>query len=526
MRIGFAAIYSWRPHVEHLHFLARLARQVGHDVSFLTCDGDLGSCYTRELRDKPAWRECLQCRAGGLRSYARADVLAIGELRSKEFALTSEQARSWATSSASTLGRFETAEDFQSAEFRAIVGRLEQGVSDAHAAARQWIRRHRLDAVCVFNGRMDATRAILEAAAAEQIRLLSVERTWFGDGLHLLPDESCLGLRNVHAMMREWRDRPLTQGQALRAVSHVAGRILRTNSREWRSYNVNPRPVEWPGGRSVRRRVLLIPGSLNEVWGHPDWQLKWPEPTAAYDAIIEHFSLRPGELVLRCHPNWGERIGKATGERCERYYSDWAARRGIPCIPSKDTASTMDLIDQCDAIVVASGSAALEAGVLGKQVISISPSNYQEAGFRDSAYDADELRMLRLHADLGGDEREILARRNSRLALRFCYTAAYRIPQYVGEVRAVSTTSYRYDFGADPQRFIDILRTGRLVPDDSTSAPDTREEDAVLDRVEQRDWNALRPGAVPDGRELERLRRRTLYRAVDWIGARKPIGDR
>jgi hypothetical protein len=526
MRIGFAAVYSWRPHVEHLFFLARLARQAGHEPFFLTCDSDLSTCYTRELRDKPSWRECLQCRAGGIRSYAGSGVSAIGRLRSEAHSVSPEQSREWAQSSASTLGRFETAVEYQSEEFLGLLERLADGVADTYAATREWIRRERLDAVCAFNGRIDATRAILEAAAAEKIRFLSVERTWFGDGLQLLPDESCLGLRNVHAMMRAWRDRPLTRQQALRASSQVAARILRTNVKEWRSYNANARAVEWPGGPAAKRKILLIPSSLNEVWGHPDWELKWSEPTAAYDAIIEQFGLRPDELVLRCHPNWGENIGKNTGARSERYFSAWAARRGIHSIGSTDTASTIDLIGQCDAIVVASGSAALEAGVLGKQVISISPSNYQEAGFRDSAYDAEELRSLRLHAELDPGQRSVLARRNSRMALRFCYTAVYRVPQYVSSVRAVTTTSYRYDFSADPRRFIDILRTGQLQPDDDKCAGDAREEDAVLDLVERQEWGGLQPIGTPDSQELRPLRRRVMYRAVDWIGARKPVGDR
>jgi hypothetical protein len=477
------------------------------------------------LRDKPAWRECLQCRAGGLRSYVSANVSSIGELNGHRAGQPSEHARTWAGSSASTLGRFETAQEYESEEFAGLLARLEQSVSDTYAAAREWIRRERLDAVCGFNGRMDATRAILEAAADEKVRYVSVERTWFGDGLQILPDESCLGLCNVHAMMREWRGRPLTRHQALVAGSHVAGRILRINVKEWRSYNANARAVKWPGGEQARRKILLIPSSLNEVWGHPDWQLKWPEPTAAYDAIIRHFGLRPEELVLRCHPNWAENIGKNKGERSERYFTEWAKLRGVHFIASSDTASTMGLIAQCDAIVVASGSAALEAGVLGKQVISIAPSNYQDAGFRDSAYDAEELRMVRLHVELDPVERMALARRNARLALRFCYTAAYRVPQYVAHVRAVSTTNYRYDLGADPRRFIDILRTGQLAPDDPTFAVDEEGEDAVVDLIERREWDAFRAITAPS-QELERLRRRMAFRVVDWIAERKSVGDR
>jgi len=93
-------------------------------------------------------------------------------------------------------------------------------------------------------------------------------------------------------------------------------------------------------------------------------------------------------------------------------------------------------------------------------------------------------------------------------------------------VHAVTTTNYRYDFRADPQRFIDILRNGQLVADDGSWAADAREEDAVVDLVERRDWSAFGLEAAPAGRELERLPRRMLYRPVDWIGARKSVGDR
>ena len=51
LRVGFATVYAWRPHVEHLMFLAGLAKQAGHETFFLACDADLPACYTREIRD-------------------------------------------------------------------------------------------------------------------------------------------------------------------------------------------------------------------------------------------------------------------------------------------------------------------------------------------------------------------------------------------------------------------------------------------------------------------------------------------
>lgn len=522
LRIGFATIYSWRPHVEHMYFLARLAEKAGHAALFLTCDGDLPTCYTREMRDRPAWQECLLCRAGGVRSYSRSNVTSIGAMAQRDAAAAQPD---WAGSSASTLGRYESDADYASPEFNATADRLVPAVQLSYQAARAWIRDQRLDAVCVFNGRMDVTRAILEAARSLGVRVVSLERTWFGDGLQIYPEESCLGLKTVHRLIGYWRERPLTRRQAVQAASYVARRFLRRNDKEWRAFNVNAKATDWPvhGGR---RKVLLIPSSRGEVWGHPDWESGWLDPLKAYDALIAHLGLLPTDLLLRCHPNWGQRIGRQGGERSESYYVDWAARRGIHIVSSTDTTSTLGLIEQCDAIVVANGSAALEAGILGKQVIAIAPSTYQEAGFRDSIASPDQLADLRLHADLDADE---LAHRRAliaRLTLRFAYSIVHRVPQYTQFVRAEATTRYRYDMSADPQRFIDLLRGGELRADDEDYAEGTGDEDDVLQRIASRDWEGLLDALEPDSRTYEPMRRRLFFRHIDAVRQLMPVGDR
>ena len=522
MRIGFAVLYAWRPHVEHAYFLASLAERSGHLAFHLSCQADLPSCYTRELRGRPAWQECLACRAGSIGSFTGSRVASIGAQAGADDAVAP---REWAQSSASTLGRFESAADYAEPAFAAYVDRLAPAVERTYRAARAWIRENRLDAVCVFNGRMDATRGVLEAARSLGVRVISMERTWFSHGLQLYPEESCLGLRSVHRLVREWRDRPLTEWQARTAAGYPAARFLRLNATEWRAYNVDARAAAWPVA-GARRRILLIPSSLNEVWGHPDWASAWPDPLAAYDALIERFGLQPSDLVLRCHPNWAERIGRQGGERSERHYLQWAEARGIHGIASADTASTLGLIEQCEAIVVAGGSAALEAGMLGKQVIGIAPSTYQEAGLRDDASSPAALATLRLQAELPADELAARRTRVARQTLRFAYTMIHRIPQYVNEVRAETTTRFRYDPDTDPARFIELLRSGVLQPDDADFAADEAAEDAVLQQVAEGRWERLAQAPATPPRERVAIRRRLLFRPVDAVRERMPLGDR
>lgn len=524
MRVGFASIYSWRPHVEHVYFLATLARSAGHEAFFLTCDSDLPTCYTREMRDLPKWVECMQCRAGGVRSYAASNVSSIGACAKPSPSDVRPPDPSWANSSASTLGRFESNEDYASEQFHSIANRLEPAVSKAYDASVNWIRRNRLDAVCLFNGRKDVTRALYEAAKACCVRVLSVERTWFGDGLQIYPDEHCLELGSVHRLMREWRDRPLLRAQAELAASYVAKRFLRRNQNEWRAYNVNAEQTPWPVAGS--KRILLVPSSRNEVWSHPHWESKWSHPLEAYDALIRHFGLRAEDLVLRCHPNWSERIGRAGGELSERYYVEWARKRGVHCVGSTESTSTLGLIEQCEAIVVANGSAALEAGVLGKQVIGIAPSIYKEAGLRDSADGADELARLKLRSDLSEAARLESIDRAARQTLRFAYTMIHRIPQYTRQVRATTTTRYRYDFSADPYRLDKLLRTGMLEADDNEYAEDMTAEDDVLRKMHERRWLDLVESGLPAPFQHEPLLRRPLFRAIDTIRGWLPVGDR
>jgi hypothetical protein len=525
MRIGLTSLYAWRPHVEHLHYLAGLATEAGHGVSYLTCDADLASCYTKALRpERSDWAHCMRCRLGGVRSYAAQGVVSIGELAVPPTPASPHTAE-WSHSSASSLGRFESDAEFAGAEFAALASNLDGPTRQTHAAALRWIEREKLDAICLFNGRMDATRAVLEAARTAGIPFVSMERTWFGDGLQLLPQENCLGLRSVDRLMTAWRDLPLTHEQAMRAAGHVAARFLRSNQKEWRAYNTAARLSAWPIA-SARRRILLVPGSRNEVWGHPDWRASWPEPVAAYDTLIERLGLAPSELVLRCHPNWGERIGSRDGSASERYFGDWARRRGVHVIGSTEASSTLGLIEQADAIVVNGGSAALEAGILGKQVIAIAPSIYQQAGFQSRACTPEDLAGLVLHTDLDEVQRTARAADIARKTLRFCHTMAYRVAQYVPQVRCITTTRYEYRDGADPQRLVALLRGGELEADDATHADDARAEDLVLSLIGARSWEAVIKATPLSGGTVRPVSRRWMFRPIDRIRESMPRGDR
>lgn len=523
LRFGFSSIFPWRPHVEHVYYLALLARQAGNEARFLSCDADLPSCYNRELRpNRPGWRQCVACRLGSIRTFESRGVRSIGELAPSGHDPAGRT--DWGLSSAATIGRFEAPEEFAGPECSAIADRLEVGARRAYAATRRWIEVERLDALCVFNGRMDATRGVVEAARDAGIPFVSVERTWFSDGLQLLPNETCLGLESIHRLMATWRDVPLTRAQALRAGAHVASRFTRRNGKEWRAYNQGATVRPWP--TRGRRRVLFTPSSRNEVWAHPDWDLGWPDQTQAFDQLMSRLGLSADEVVVRAHPNWAEKIGLRDGSCSEALFRGWAARRGLHYIEAADRTSTLGLIEQSDAVVVCGGTAALEAGALGKQVISLGPSFYQSAGFATQVHEPVDLASVELHVDLEPAEQAAIARRIARNTIRFCHTMVYRVAQYVPYVHAVTTARYEYFDGADPMRLVGLLRGGGLQPDDPSKADSPSEEDEVLDLVASHRWADLME-ASPGHDRGPRLDvgRRFPFQYVDWIREQLPRGD-
>lgn len=525
MKIGFSSIYSWRPHVEFIFYLSELVRRCGVETEFLTCDGAFRTCYTRELRNAyPDWLECFYCQANSIDSFANVNITKISRC-SADYRALPKDSGDWGLSSASTLGRFESQQDFSSDSFNEIANRIQPTTEKAYNAALDWIIKKDLDGLVVFNGRIDATRAIIEAAKYLKIPYATVERTWFGDGLQILPGEDCLGLRSVDEMVAYWAEKPLTNDQALKAAKHIAARFTNSNHTEWRAYNQKSIHRVWPVEKS-KHKILILPGSMNEIWGHKDWSSDWSHPVDAYDAIIKHLSLESTDLILRCHPNWSENIGKTSGDRAEAFYTEWANKRGIKVLPSSDNVSTCCLIEQAEAIIVASGSAALEAGALGKQIIGVGSANYQKAGIRDDATSMSQLKKVRLWSTLSKSEQAEESSRVSKKTLRFAYTVSYRIPQYTNYVKCITPTRYKYLDGADGYKLINALMSGKLTSDDLIYSYSEDCENSCLNLVRNKQWDRLVLCSVHSNSDEYSIQKRFPYSVLGYLRNFLPAGDR
>jgi hypothetical protein len=518
MRIGFTSIFSYRPHVEHVFFLAQLARKDGHETFFLTCDSGLSSCYTREFRPNSSrFVECLKCTAGGLRSYPAGPYSSIRQLLDPATPMP-DAAKVWGESSVSTMLRTEQPADKNTRQFAELRERLGQAAGEAFKATCAWIEQCRLEALVFFNGRKEATRGVLEAAKHMGIPFLSVERTWFGDGLMLIPQDSCLGLDELDRLHRKFNPFPLSEVQARRTARLLSSRFLRKNTLEWRAYNVNAVAAAWPAEQSGIK-LLFLPSSRSEVDGHAHGDSGWSSnPTFGFDSVLRELGASAKSCVLRCHPVWGEKIGGADGHYSEAMYSSWARNSGVRCISSSERASSQDLMRQADAIVVNGSTAGFDAGLLGKPVIGLSPSYYNEGGFQ-----------IRFYAPEDRHNLDALSRQDpkriARMTLRCAHTMNFRFHQYVNEVRALTTTRYSYDMEASAAKFVDALQSGHLLADDATTADDESGEDKVLDLIRSERWETLWAYRGNETNARSPLKRRLWLRPIETIRDAMPRGD-
>ena len=516
MKFGFVNIYPWRPHTEQSLFMADQCRKAGHEVYFLTCRGALPNCYAREIRDESRLKGCLKCRLGSFETYHVKNVSALdANIMST---MTQKDSAALTRSSAATLTRIENPADMGSQAFLEKQSKLDAAVRISFENAKKWIADNQLDAVIGFNGRMDATKAVHAACEDLGVVYISHERGWFGDGLHLVVNGNCLGLAQLNEMVANYADHPLTRQQAEKAADFIIRRISGQQTHEWRLYNLDRQDSEWPA-TEMGPRILILPSSSNEFFTEEELETDWLDPTQAMDCLLDQYKGLHPSVVLRAHPNWDENIGVATGAKIWDFYSTWAKKRDICLVDPSSNMSSQWLMQQADIVVVTSSTAGMEAGFLGKRVISLAKSHYEGGGFVESfdgpeAFDAFNPRAII-------DESHIIAR-----ALRYVYTHKYRYTQFYQSIKAISASQCQFYDGDVAQRLAQICREGRILPSDTTVGDSADEEMAFVEALRGGQWKDIVINNVtPASGEEIKMKRKPLFRWVSALREWVPPGD-
>lgn len=530
MNIGFTNLFAYRPHVQHLKFLADICQIDGHKIHYLTCDGELDACYTKIIRQKTGNLsqkvECAKCVMGGIRSYSDKFVDSISSIDSQVLNSKKNDLQNLSLSSAATILRVESDEELEGRDITEIQNSLSSSIERVYSATVKWIRARNLDSLVVFNGRMDITAAVIRAAKDCDINYVTHERTWFGDGIRIIPNNNCLSIIEIKRIAKSYRDFPLTNDQSIFAAKLMAMRFKGTNTLEWRLYNKNSEELNgWPSGRVSGKKYLVIPSSRNEFMGNQEFKTSWKDNTTAIKDLVEVFGIEPANVVVRGHPNWSENIAKSTGQRSSEHYSLFCKKMGFTYIASDSNACTYSLIQQADVVIMNGGSSTIEAATLGKPVVCLSPSQFQDSGFvttytsRESMLEATGL-FKKMTPDMV-----------TKLAMRHIYTAARRFPMFVDEVKAISTTQYEYaDRAISSKPLIDALSGQKLSAYDSEYGNVDDYENVLVTLLHSMKWDEImnKESCFDRGRDNESKRsiqRRWGFKHIDYLRNYLKRGD-
>ena len=375
--VGVAQIYPWRPHAFQRDYLLSLARETGARTSEMVCDGAFVRCYDKQYQTLGLGTvdHCLKCRLG--RGRERSDRPFKVDWSTRNLPVAGEEQAM--ISNRAAIIRAELHGDL-GAELG--VDGLVQAYRAGYHSTIRWIEECNLDLVLVFNGRIDLLKGVVDAATACGVDFMSYERTWFGDGLMMLPRENCLGLGHIHAACQAVGATTLTEEDSLRAEKIINARVHRIGSNEWRDFQKRGEAEYADLASQIGRppKVLVLPSSTYEIWGHDDWRNGWTDNFEAIDYLQSVLGVPFEDFLVRGHPIWAQRVGVNFGEKADSHYRSYCERRGIRYVEPDSPVHTSALIEASDLVALNGGSSVIEAVWRGKPVVSLAASHFQYSG--------------------------------------------------------------------------------------------------------------------------------------------------
>ncbi|MDC1160478.1 hypothetical protein OAT10_01855 [Luminiphilus sp.] len=340
--------------------------------------------------------------------------------------------------------------------FKGQAKKLQRSIDVMTKAGQSWIQDRKLDAVFIYNGRLDLTNAILLAAQSLNVPVFSVERSWSGNGMQIVADGTPLQLHRHHEMVEHWSRYPLTTAQIERACSFVSGRLAQTSIGEFK---------QWNAGQTTGLAAMYtgfwayLPSSIFERIGHPDWSSGWESDLRALELLLSERTITRDRLVVRGHPQW-KQLTPVTQEK----YRNWCKQHEVVYLESDSQVSTQELISVSDGVIVNGSSTALEAGMLGKRILNLSPTFYEKGGFCINLKEpSDVIKFARSPAWI--DSSDVVIR-----CLRAIYTINYRYMQLTNSVTALNSYDYSFNSIDNKEYFEELVLGRRIPPDDNTFA--------------------------------------------------------
>lgn len=121
----------------------------------------------------------------------------------------------------------------------------------------------------------------------------------------------------------------------------------------------------------------VFTSSMEEYWSlGPQWRSGWKNQWDAFSAIINHPRFKDYEVVVRLHPNLGNKEKRHYRRELEAAIRLRNSRDSVHLVPNYEPVNSYMLVSSCDVVLVWNSTIGLESNLLGVPSISTCPSKY------------------------------------------------------------------------------------------------------------------------------------------------------
>ena len=251
----------------------------------------------------------------------------------------------------------------------------------------KWLDQEKLDFCLLFNGRFDLTKMALEILKSRNIQCVTHERSWFGFGLNLNLNESCMSLKKFSRFTKSTGYSKLVTRSLARAIIEPRFHVG-AHSNEWKTFKGSNTLANHVLSND-KLNVLFLPSSPSEYMKEPDWCSPFQDLGYTLRTLAEKFK---GEnLLVKGHPIWSQNIKKLKANDVDAFCEKLSIAYDFTYLKSDSGYETNDIIRRCDLVITAGSSSALQAGILGKPIINLGFCEYSHSDFVKNITSPNEL---------------------------------------------------------------------------------------------------------------------------------------
>jgi len=515
MKIGFACLYPFRPHVKQMVYLVSQAKAAGHEVFFLELGSGFENCYSKIDENFFIKKiASLKIKFGGLNGFLTENRDILSTFVKNDKNTNSSKFLYSARSTVASKYGISSLEGLNSESMLRSIDKNLVTIQDAYSGALEWLNIRNFDLVIGFNGRIDVTNAVMQACLQTKTPYASLERSWTGDGVQLVKNGTPLSLTAINEVVDNWSTKPLKNYQIIQAFSFLANRFSKESYGEYKQWNLD----QEFGLLNKNYKWLYTPSSIFERVGHPDWAVQWRDDMEAVEFLLQSRSIHASQLIVRGHPQW-----TAYSPNSDQVYSNWCKNIGAEYIPSKSKINTQELIMRSENIISFGSTSAFEAGIAGKNIFNLSPTFYEKGGFTTN--------VLSKKDEFDPTENRLSNKEISRLCLRSLYSINYRYMKLTEEIKAIDNFDYAYKEMRQTD-FFEKLCGDKIFISNEDFCDSTVDEDNFLDSLfedingnlfnksffnEYKIKNGFVDNDVKSDPQYKQIKRTGLWKVVDMV---------